>query len=462
MVAPLRHVALFGAIATLVGCASEADYRKPYFDNKLEVAEAAIHANLAAGAGLSAATADFAFPRQFNVAQGDQCLMALEKGMLCLAQSQPDLATRWFEQARQVLDARFHSFDVSDLLATLLIDDMAADYQPADYELVLVNFMAALSELVGGGVDAYAYSSQIGRVQTAIAGSDLGQDLSYEPRKLYKSVAVGAYLQGIVQERRGHPDALTSFKRAQTYAGGAVPVIEDAIARLEGTTTIAEGHGVLHVFYLAGPGPDLTTESFEITPQVQQIAQTLLQKSEQQFGAFGALPVKSATPAAALGEIAPLTTAVVGSATAHVTHPLMDVNLAAAQYYSAMRPLRLAAKVARFAIRAVAAKQATDEVSADDIWGLVFAAGAAVVERDDLRNWKLLPASIQATRIELPIGAQQVRFDQLEPVTVNVDRQSDTYAVVLRPKLDAPPIVLVSANGFVPELAPELSEAAKK
>ena len=110
--------------------------------------------------------------------------------------------TREAEQTlRQVRD-RFDTLDQTSYgrsALAMLTDDNMRDYPGEDYEKVLVRAFLALTNLMNGGEDAQAYSLQITDKQQQIIDAGVDKD-GENPKRVYKQVALGPYLRGMLRE----------------------------------------------------------------------------------------------------------------------------------------------------------------------------------------------------------------------------------------------------------------------
>ncbi|MCH8110941.1 MAG: hypothetical protein IH905_03130 [Proteobacteria bacterium] len=210
-----------GSVLLAASCASydvrTAEFRAYYHEGEFAQAELVIDRLLGE-------------PDEIDPSSGDTHLFFLEKAMTRLGQGDAGGATTLLRDARDQLEAR-SSMGWSEYVGTLLLDDTAIDYSGHDYELILVRGILAITDLLTGAGDAYAYALQVGEKQEEIIGSSFGEELGYKPQESYRRVALGAYLQGVIEEGALEPDeARLTYARAREYIDSSA-VIDGASAR---------------------------------------------------------------------------------------------------------------------------------------------------------------------------------------------------------------------------------------
>jgi hypothetical protein len=303
-----------------------------------------------------------------------------------------------------------------------LSDDTARDYAGADYEHVLVRAMLAIADLLSGGQDAFAYAVQIGTKQEEILGSDFGEEQGYKPREKYRRIAIGAYLEGVIQEAEHQPgEAARAYQRAKQY-GGDSPLLDAAIQRTVFGRFAREGCGVVHVFYLGGRGPHLIEGVDVATDQASKLAGIVIALLRDRGSAFLQAPIKVPVVAVTDRTLAPL--AIGGDAIGNeFTTPLVDVNDVAIEQLDANLPWIQARALVRRGLKSFASAIAEMKFDERQSNGLAFLTAAMLnyiataTENADTRNWTSLPASFQAARLELPAGDREsgVRWHDADP-----------------------------------------------
>jgi hypothetical protein len=462
-----------GALAA-TGCASHssriASFRQSWAAGDYDGAEQAVDQLLAAETGASpeVVTKTHGLDASVDASSGNAYLLLLEKAMARLAHLDARSCVKALLKARDELD-RHYSASFKDYFASTLTDDESMAYAGADYEHILVRVMLAVNDLLVGEGDAYAYALQVGEKQEEIIGSDFGDpSTNYYPRRQYQRVAVGAYVQGILQEANLYPsEAALAYERGLQYAAGNA-ALKEALERARNGKYAPEGHGVLHVFYLGGRGPHLETDHRSPGGQALQIAAigaAFVGGSVANLGQ-AAVPVPKVIVTDPV--VPPLSIRVEGQAATASTIPILDVNQVACQQLEANMPGILARAAVRRAVKGTAGAVVENQGGdAGALLGLLFTAVATGVERAETRNWVSLPAQLQVARVTVPEGEHRVVFGERMEARVRIARGRDTYAVVLHPNLGLRGVVVVDVHSRVEEkpaspAAPPAAPAAGK
>jgi hypothetical protein len=385
----------------------------------------------------------------------DTLVYLLDKGMIRLALDDPATAMRLFRVSRDTLDVNYRR-DTSDLLkevAAILTDDTVLTYSGADYEHLMVRAMLALSDLVVGGGDAYAYAAQIGAKQEEIIGSPLGEVTrngakeGYRPREQYRRIALGAYLQGIIREDALEMDeAARAYERAFAFAEGA-PLYAEALERVTGKRPPEPGQGALHVFYFGGIGPYLgetRTHPTELAIRLAGIAAAL---ASGQIALATQAPVPVPVVNVTDPTVPPLTVAADGRA--GTTETVLDVNRIAMEQLDANMPwiiaraiLRRSAKGALSVAAGKAVQYGTNSEGFGQLIGVLVGLITTATENADTRSWETLPATIQALRLGLPAGEQTVSIGGYER-RIRIAPGRNSYVIVIQPSAVASPVILI-------------------
>jgi hypothetical protein len=510
LLAALAAVAVAAAAAVSGGCATHASkiegFRVAWGSGNYAEAEAAVDALIASesGAPVDLVQRTHALDDAVPAGKGNTYLLLLEKAMARLARGDAGNCVRVLLKARNELDVHLDNSlkgKFGDYLKAALSDDESMDYQGADYEHVLVRVMLAVTDLVTGGGDAYAFANQVGEIQDQIIDSPFGDEKNkYYPRRQYQRIAIGAYVQGVIQEANlDTSEAALAYKRGLDWVGGAKrgaeagkeeeggkgkekgkakkpsgpPPSADQIAatrhiaqaaesvlraskeRAESGQYAPEGHGVLHVFYLGGRGPHLEQTKQNPTSDAIQLAAVGATIATGSFAQLGQQPVPVPVVVATDWVVPPLTVSVDGGAPSASTATLLDVNLVAKQQLDANMPGIFARAVVRRTVKGAAG--AAVEAQGGDyakLLGFLTTAIATGVERAETRNWTSLPAQFQVARVPLAEGEHEVSFGVGMAARVKIARGRDTFVVVLRPNLALPGTVLVDRFSRVEETAP--------
>lgn len=472
----MRAFLLLLALA-VAGCKSYSDklseFRGRYLQGDFVGADEAVDRLIAKESGSKAEAVAQSGGLDVKASKGDTYLLLLDKAMTQLALGRPEVAVELMRKSRDQLDAH-ESNSAKQYFASVLTDDTALSYAGADYELILVRVMLCLSDLLVHSSqtegDAYAYALQVGEKQEQIIGSPLGEDVGYKPREEYRRVGIGAYLQGMILEATGARDgAARAYGRCVGYEPG-FRLGEEAVQRTTEGRYAEPGEGVLHVFYLGGPGPFYATGTSpptDIALRIAQLAAALVADSYVPF-------MQTDVPVPVLAVHAPVVPPL--EVTAYdrtvATEPILDVNMVAGQQLDKMMPMIIARAVVRRAVKTavttVGAKAVKNSNKGDagDAAELGFALANLLwtaAERADTRSWSSLPAHIGVARLPLPQGVHQVRFGRGMEAEVRISTGRDSYAVVVQPDPGRPGVVLVDrlsrplASG--PESLPEIGES---
>ncbi|MEO0652923.1 MAG: hypothetical protein AAFZ65_19770, partial [Planctomycetota bacterium] len=455
------RLTILAATAMAVGCSAprHAEFTRAYQAGDLVGAEAIVDELIAddGGAKLEDVTASKGLSGDIDVGRKDTYLYLLEKASVRLAFDDPDTALDLLRRSRDVLDEKLGSSDVEGYFKAVLTDDRSIDYVGADYEHVLVPTYLALAEIVDGGQERLPYAFQISAKQEQIAQLDFGEGKDgqgYNPRKDYRRVPIGKYLEGVIlEDERSFDEAEKAYLTALQMAGGSSPLIEAGIARCNGELRAEKGDGLLHVLYLGGRGPTLVESTSPVTELARTLAQIGAIFGGVDEGAFGQAPVP--VPAVQVNDsnVPPLSVA--SEAGGLRTEPLMDVNRVALEQLEARMPWIVARAVVRRAAKQTAASVAADAAIEDPFANAltkIFATAALTGgERADTRSWTALPASFQATQTFLPAGVQLVDVGPLRGVPVRIRTGYASFLVVVQPNLALEPIVLVDRKSRVPE-----------
>ncbi|MEZ5962266.1 MAG: hypothetical protein R3F56_00340 [Planctomycetota bacterium] len=394
---------------------------------------------------------------------GNAPLLVLEKGMIRLAMGDVDAARNLFVRARDALDQRF-SHNTLDYVESSFTDDECLPYRGADSDHLLVRGLLAVCELLRGSSDAYSFALQVDEKQEEILDSPLGTvdeqqypGTTYRPREHYHRLALGAYLVGILEEADlAAGEANKKFRRALEWSGGSDPLLQESIERTDpGGRFAPPGCGAVHVLYLAGRGPTLTTGKLEgLTDVARLIGAFILVARGKSTGAGWVSQTNIPVPQVVVHDsaVAPLDIHVAGQRVA-TTSSLADMNQIVAVQLEANMPWIVARAAVRRALKGAMAEgtgivaegvaKGSEHVGRyAGFIGLFTKAlvGAATTapERADTRTWSTLPAQIQAARFVLPDGVHQIDLGPGMQATLRVRAGKSSYLLVVRPRADLP------------------------
>ena len=461
-----RHFLLAGATVALLclsGCATFSSkneaLRGAYDAADFPAADSMVNAKIAEQSGISEALViqSNALDQTVDPLRKDTLVYLLDKGMTRLALEDPATAVRVFRKSRRALDANFQNDTGSFLkeVAAVLTDDTVRTYRGADYEHLMVRAMLALSDLVAGGGDAYAYAAQIGEKQEEIIGSPLGEitkdgvQSGYRPREQYRRIALGAYLQGVIREEAlDRDEAARAYGRALSFSGGVSNLYSSALKRVTGKSPSESGQGALHVFYFGGRGPYLGETRANPTDVAIRLAGLAAFFATGNVALIAQAPVPVPMVQVSDPVVPPLLVQANGSA--GLTETVLDVNLIAQEQLSANMPwimaravLRRSAKAAVATVAGKATERAAGSNGAGIAVSLLVGLATTATENADTRSWETLPATIQALCLNLPAGEQTVRFGATEERRIRIAPGRNSYVIVISPSNYNPPTILI-------------------
>jgi hypothetical protein len=378
------------------GCATHADrlhdVRTAFYANRLVEAEAAIARHV-----------------EKNRREADA--FKLDRAMIELANGRPQAAERTLREVRDRLDY-LEQASAGEKTVAMLTDDTANAYAGEDYEKVLVRVFLAMSNLLGTGEDALAYSFQVGDIQQRIIANGTDAD-GQNPKLAYKRVALGAYLAGAVREQ-SHRDYDDVLRCSATVAQWEpqFPFAQADVQRAETGRHSQKGNGALYAFTLVGHGP----QKIQVAEVPSSVAMLIADRILSATGKHTLPPTIAAikVPKVVRGrnEIRHVEVSCGGRILGQ-TATITDVGEFAVRQNEAVFPQIVARAVVRRAIKKAAIYVGKDALSvvngtlgnfAMDVGGVVWEA----TERADTRCWGLLPDKIQVVRLELPAGEHEI------------------------------------------------------
>ncbi len=348
--------------------------------------------------------------------RSDRDVLQLDRAMVQLAEGKPREAEQTLREARD----RFDSLDApapGHKVLSMLTDANRDVYRGEDYEQILIRVFLALSNLMGDGGDAAAYSLQVGDKQQQIiaAGAD---EQGENPKLAYQRVAVGAYLHGSLREAT-HSN-IDDVQRACTTVCNwqpQFPYAQQDLQRAYYGRHSAPGNGVVYVFALVGVGPH-KEESIEVASTVSLlVADRILSAVGNQTLPPTIAPVKVPKVVVTPHEVGAIGVSVDGQPAGY-TGTITDIGKMAVQQYDAIYPRVIAEAVVRRIVKKGVIYGTKEVIGVDknspagfalDVLGIAWEA----TESADTRCWGLLPDKIQVLRLELPAGQHQLTFQSL-------------------------------------------------
>lgn len=238
---------------------------------------------------------------------------------------------------------------------------------------------------------------------------------------------------------------------------------------MRGEVRPADGTGALWILTLTGRGPFL--EETVVAHPAEALLLILKQIWAHQENRV-TFPIVTGIRVPALRFYADNPTDVhvaVDGKEAGVTGTLTDIEKTAEIEFATMSDMIQAKAIFRRAVKLVMGELLKNQIdrSRNDDWkSLLVDVGVAIwsgTEQADLRSWSLLPARLQALRVELPPGEHTVELraggpggQAVGPATqlrVRVQQGYNTYLVGLVPTLQGPSTIL-SSDAVQPEPAP--------
>ncbi|MCA9154113.1 MAG: hypothetical protein KDA38_04970 [Planctomycetales bacterium] len=424
-----RRLSLLLACLAIAGCASHSvplrDARQAYYAGDLR-------------------RADELLVKASSKRSRDADVLKLDQAMLHLAAGRPDEAERLLREVRDRFD-HLEQKDVREATLSLLTDDTRRAYAGEDYEKVMIRSMLALSNLMRDGSDAEAYCLQVDQKQAEIIETGVPGE-EENPKLGYKRVAFGSYLHGVLREASHlhYDDAARSFGQVAAWEPNFIGVQSD-LQRVSAGVHSAPDHGVVYVFALVGRGPYKEETAAEATSNALLVADRILSAVGDHTLPPTIAPVKIPRVVAPVNEVDGVYVAV-DERPFGVTQTVTNVNDLAVDQCQATMNHTIARAVVRRVVKKATVYTAKDQMKVDN--GLLnFAFDAAGVvweatESADTRCWGLLPAQIQVTRIELPVGTHQLSLGPArggQPIgpansaAVQVENGRNTYVLVSYP-----------------------------
>lgn len=428
-------------LLSLTGCASHAvrlhETREAYFAGELEHAAALLQ-------------------RSGEVAAKERDCFLLDQAMVALAKGEPRQSEQILRDVRDRFD-HLEQKQLAESAVSMLTDDTRLGYSGEDYEKVLIRTMLALSNLMQDGADAIPYCLQIEQKQREII--EQGVPVADEnPKLAYKQVALGAYLQGVLQEssHRDYAAAERAFAKVVSWQPGFGLGHID-LQRARTGVHSGRGNGVVYIFALVGRGPYKEEVVAEATSDALLIADRLLSAVGDHTLPPTIAPVKVPQVVVPVNVVDSVAVDMDGRPVG-LTQTVTDVADLAFQQNQATRQHRLARAVVRRLLKKAAIYSAKDELDVQGGWASLAFDAAGVVweatENADTRCWGLLPAQIQVLRVEAPAGRHEITLSaarQARPIgppakaLVEVVDGRNTYAIASFP--DASLVGRISVSG---------------
>ena len=392
----LQRLCMLLIVASLSGCAS--------YEERIRSTRGLFYAN-----DLPAAMERLKEERQRDAKSRDA--ISLDLATAQLMSGKPHAAEQTFRGVRDRFDY-LEQADLTEGIRAFATDDTARAYAGADYEKLLLRAMLTISNLMGDGDDALAYSHQFNAKQEQIISAGV-PGAPQNPKKSYQRVALGAYLHGVLREANhlDYDEAARSFARVASWQPTFTSATTD-LERARGGRHSAAGHGVLYVFALVGRGPRKIEVEEIPTSTALLIADRILSATGEYTLPPTLAPIKIPVIAVPRNAIAGVSVQVAGQGSGK-TQTITDIGKIAVQQHQTMLPHIMARAVARRVVKKAAVYAVKDSLDVAPAASLLLdIAGVAweAVESADTRCWGLLPNQIQVLRLEVPAGRHRVEL----------------------------------------------------
>ncbi len=423
-------LAIVWLAAALAGCATYADrlgeIRQAFYAGDLERVTESIDRSLA-------------HPRH----DGD--VLKLERAIVDLSAGRSREAEGRLREVRDRFD-HLEQASAAESALSMLSDENAKAYAGEDYEKVLIRSLLAISNLMGDGGDAGAYSLQITDKQQQIIQAAVDKD-GNNPKLGYKQVALGPYIRSAVREEThtNYDDVARSTAMVVSWQPDFAFGRQD-LDRAQHGHHSAPGNGVLYVFALVGRGPH-KIETVEVPSTVSLlIADRILSNNNTYTLPPTIAPIKVPKVVVPANRVDGVQVAVDGRFSG-TTATITDVGRMALEEYQAVYPRVVATAVVRRVVKKAVVYGTKEVIGGRRNSLLNFGLDALGVaweatEAADTRSWGLLPEKIQVLRLELPAGRHQLALraaagsvalggEAVQSVTIENGR--NTYALATFP-----------------------------
>jgi len=359
--------------------------------------------------------------------QSDADVLKLNRAIIALSGSKPKEAESLLREVRDSFDRHENerAKRAAEKTVSMLLDDNTVSYAGEDYEKVLIRVFLALSNLMYDGTDAPAYALQIGHKQNEIIQKGTIQDPK-DPQKTinpkaaaYRQVAIGQYLIGVLQEAtfRNHDDVIRAYEAVNDWEPGFTQGRND-LNRAMHSVHSQPGHGVVYVFALVGSGPYKVQRNCEVLQDAQILTTFLIAMMSSRPTLPDFAPVMIPYIVRPQETVSAIDVSIGGNWSSR-TETLTDIGRMAEEQFEAIQTQIIARAVVRRTLKKGILYGTKEVVDANPWVGLLMDVGGMVwesLETADTRCWNLLPAEIQVTRLEVPVGEHQLSLQPLSRV----------------------------------------------
>jgi len=353
--------------------------------------------------------------------------------------------------------------DLREQTQSVFTDDQAVSWTPRDFERRMMDSLLVLASLQHGREDAHAYALQamesvnqdLDKLNAANEGRDEASGESPQlavPHRLSVN-ALAAYLNAAVNSEQVMNSDLTDRSMRAVSFWHTGDRERDLLTADFGTQT-KKKHGTVHVITLHGRVTDWRAETAAPTTAALLVAGEILSSNGDHTIPPNVAPVQIARPVDESCGVQ-LQTRISWSNGAQqikkTGRQLVDLNAAAFDSYMQSRDDQIARAVARRIVKKASVYVAKDSLGIGGHTGLDFVVNLGgmaweALEKPDTRHVSLLPSSVEAVQLELPVGAQQVLLESVrddgslagDPITLEVDVEDgrNSYVVCVSPPRD--------------------------
>ncbi|HAK96814.1 MAG TPA: hypothetical protein DCM87_17940 [Planctomycetes bacterium] len=399
----------------------------------------------------------------------DRPAFLCERALPQLAQGKLRDATEGLRAARDQFD-RHEQKLATEWIGSLLVDDTVIAYPGEDYEKILIRVVLALADLLGARKDAAAYANQVILKRQEIIDRSPEVD-GNKIKASYKDLGIGRYLVGLLAEEAFNQGEARRNYRELVALEPAFAYGPEDLERAETRAPSERGNGVLYVFCFVDRGPFKVQVEHEPSTMAMHMVWIMGSLIGQKLVTPSIVPVK--VPGLFFPERTIEDVEVASAAgPARPTSELLSVQDAAGQQFDIVRDWIVAkAFLRRLVKKAVVEtgkrvvqhqqkgdkRRMSDAQVATEVGAFLVGAIWEAIESADTRCWSLLPASIQAVRLELPEGEHAIRLTPRwrghaagRPVEapVIIEDGRNAYCLAIFPTSRAAPAVIVSQPLF--------------
>ena len=398
--------------------------------------------------------------------------------MIRLAQGDPESAREMLASSREALDTSRVPSDPSTRAGVVAewaqeppSDARSAVHRPDDYELVLMLTLEAVSEIASGKRDPTALLQAQKRQDEILAAYDqYDVPETYKiTRAKYELVSLPYYLHAALLESSGGQACTDAYRRVEEIEarqGNECSLAQEMSQRFERADRFPEG-GAVHVVAFLGRGPK-KIEKTDILPtsMLSAVSKILSAWGLGKVGVsdYGVVTVPFPSLETRPRELTGFRVRALGSETTGSV--ITDLTSVAQSQFEARRPWVYAQAVVPRILKSIPLEaEASGAEESGGMWAglsstvVSFASRAfwSYSDRADTRCWTTLPDTIQAVRVDLPVGRHTLKLSAVDStntagavrdVDVTVERGRSTFVFVFFNSLTGEPAVINGRGSF--------------